>query len=67
MTKKNLINATKFLNTFKRKRVDIVFTKFDTKKSKIIFEKSTRKIKKSKTKKKTIINETLLSRKQTKK
>ena len=48
--KKNLINATKFLNTFKRKRVDIVFTKLNTKKIKAIFEKSTRKIKKAKLK-----------------
>ena len=40
--KRKLINATKFLNTFKRKCVDIVFTKLDTKKTKTIFEKSTR-------------------------
>ena len=46
--KKKLINATKILNTFKRKRVDIVFTKLDTKKIKSIFEKLTRKIKKTK-------------------
>ena len=31
---KELINSTKFLNTFKRKRVDIIFTKLDTKKQK---------------------------------
>ena len=44
---KNLINTTKILNTFKRKRVDIVFTKRDTKKLKTILEKLTRKIKKT--------------------
>ena len=48
--KKKLINATKILDTFKRKRVDIVFTKLDTKKAKAIFEKLTRKIKKTKLK-----------------